>query len=85
MLSYPDFDRHPEAESEQRRRVIEDTFRYAREQGDSRVWYIDGEGIYRGMEIDACTVDIDHPTDLGFMKMADAVGRILRRAMRRNI
>ena len=85
MLSRPDFASHAEGDSEKRRRVIEDTFRYARSQGDTRVWYIDGEGIYRGAEIDACTVDLDHPTDLGFMKMADAIGRILRRAMRRDI
>ena len=59
--------------------------RYAREQGDKSVWYIDGEGIFRGPEEDACTTDGSHPNDLGFMKMADSIGRILRRAMRRNI
>lgn len=85
MLSRPDFASHSEADSERRRRVIEDTFRAAREAGDKRVWYIDGEGIYRGFELDACTVDNDHPTDLGFMKMADAIGRILRRAMRQGL
>ena len=44
-----------------------------------------GEGIFRGPEEDACTTDGSHPNDLGFMKMADSIGRILRRAMRRNI
>lgn len=85
MLSRPDFATHAEADSEQRRRVVEDSFRAAREAGDRLVWYIDGEGIYRGAELDACTVDAAHPTDLGFMKMADAIGRILRRAIRRDI
>lgn len=85
MLSRPDFTTHPEKDSIERRRVVEDTFRYARAQGDKHVWYIDGEGIYRGAELDACTVDAAHPTDLGFMKMADSIGRILRRAMRNGI
>ncbi len=85
MLSRPDFATHSEDDSEKRRRVVEDTFRFARAAGDKNVWYIDGEGIYRGAELDACTVDGSHPTDLGFMKMADAIGRILRRAMRRDI
>ena len=44
-----------------------------------------GEGIFRGPEEDACTTDGSHPNDIGFMKMADSIGRILRRAMRRNI
>lgn len=85
MLSRPDYTTHSEADSSARRRVVEDTFRYAREQGDKSVWYIDGEGIFRGPEEDACTTDGSHPNDLGFMKMADSIGRILRRAMRRNI
>lgn len=85
MLSRPDFTTHPAADSIARRRVVEDTFRYARGSGDENVWYIDGEGIFRGAEEDACTADGTHPNDIGFMKMADSVGRILRRAMRGGI
>ena len=40
MLSRPDFTTHPEKDSIERRRVVEDTFRYARAQGDKHVWHM---------------------------------------------
>jgi hypothetical protein len=83
MLSRPDYDVNV-AESIERRDVIIDTYRYAREQGDKNVYYIDGEGIFRGPDEDLCTVDGSHPTDVGFLKMADAVERILVRALRKS-
>ena len=92
MLSKPDFIFHEIGSSLsgsddaiKRRRIIEDTFRYARENGDKNVWYIDGDGICRGVDEDSCSVDSTHPNDIGFMKMADAIGRIIRRAMRRGL
>ena len=81
LLSRPDFIFSPE-DSCDRRAVIEDTFRYARAQGDRRVWFIDGDGICRGEEEDSCSTDGTHPNDIGFMKMADCIGRILTRALR---
>lgn len=83
MLSRPDYDNNVE-ESIRRRDVIIDTYRYARSQGDRNVYYIDGEGLFRGPDEDVCTVDGAHPTDVGFLKMADAVERILVRALRRD-
>ena len=65
------------------RSVVQDTFRAAREAGDKNVYYIDGEGFFRGVEADSCTVDGTHPNDLGFMMMADCFGRMLRRALRK--
>lgn len=82
MLSRPDYDANV-AESIARRDVIIDTYRYARESGDRNVYYIDGQGIYRGPDEDLCSVDGSHPTDVGFLKLADAVERILVRALRR--
>ena len=66
-----------------RRDVIIDTFRRARELGDTNVYYIDGEGLFRGPYEDCCTVDGCHPNDLGMMMMADSIGRVLERALRR--
>lgn len=82
MLSRPDYDVNAE-ESVARRDVIIDTYHAARTAGDNNVYYIDGQGIFRGPDEDLCTVDGSHPTDVGFMKMADAVERILTRALRR--
>lgn len=63
------------------RDVIYDTYRYAREQGDRNVYFVDGEGIFRGKYANMCTVDGCHPNDLGFALMADAIGATLERAM----
>ena len=67
----------------ERRDVIIDTFRRARELGDTNVYYIDGEGLFRGPYEDCCTVDCTHPNDLGMMKMAEGIGRVLERALRK--
>lgn len=84
MLSRPDFVTNKPAEAAARRDVIVDTFRYARKNGDNNVYYIDGEGIFRGPDEDCCTVDGTHPNDIGMIKMADAIGRIIERALRGN-
>ena len=53
-----------------RRKIIHDTFTYALEQGDENVYFVDGEGIFRGPYEDCCTVDSVHPNDFGFLCMA---------------
>lgn len=81
MISRPDFNLHYESSIE-RRDVVIDTYRYAREAGDKRVYYIDGQGMFRGPDEDLCTVEGTHPTDVGFMKMAETIERVLVRALR---
>ena len=81
MMSLPDFDRDP-ATNAARRDIIQDTFRQARANGDKNIYYIDGEGIFRGPDRDSCTVDGCHPNDIGMMKIADAMECMLRRALR---
>ena len=63
-----------------RREVILETMKYAMEQGDLNAFFIDGEGIYRGQWEDCCTVDMAHPNDLGFSKLADSVNAVIKRA-----
>jgi len=81
MVSRPNFDRG-EYESIIRRDVIIDTYRYARQLGDENVYFIDGQNIFRGPDEDSCTVDTNHPNDLGFLKMAESIGQVLIHAMR---
>lgn len=79
MMSRPDFGGDGRvADGCARRDVIIDTFRYAREQGDKNVYYIDGESFFHGPWEDACTVDRTHPNDMGFMFMAEKVYATLR-------
>ena len=56
-----------------RREVILETYNYARANGDNNVYFIDGESIYgRGNFRECYTVDGVHPTDSGFVRMAEA-------------
>lgn len=68
-----------------RRDVIYDTYRYARENGDRNVYFVDGEGVFRGKYANMCTVDGSHPNDLGFALMADAIGATLERALTQHL
>ena len=64
-----------------RRDVIIDTFRAAREEGDKLVWYIDGESFFSGPDECECTLDGIHPNDIGMLKMADSVHRTMLRIL----
>ncbi|MBO7310145.1 MAG: hypothetical protein J6U86_01985 [Clostridia bacterium] len=64
----------------ERREVIHDTYRFAREQGDKRVYFIDGEQIFAGQYRDLCLIDGVHPTDVGFALMANVIGDTIKRA-----
>ncbi len=63
------------------RRIVFETFEYARANGDRNVYFVDGREIFRGAVEDQCTVDGCHPNDLGFALMADSVEAVLREAL----
>lgn len=65
----------------ERRQVVIDTFRYAREHGDNNVYYIDGAGFFRGPYSEMATVDGCHPNDLGFALMADVIENEIKFAL----
>lgn len=79
MISRPDVKLHRD-NAVKCRFVIEDSYRRALALGDKKVYYIDGEGFFRGPFEDCCTVDGTHPNDLGFALMADGIGRVMTRA-----
>lgn len=80
LISRPDFDVNYD-DSVICRNIIFDTYRYARDHGDRKIYYIDGEGFFRGEFEDACTVDKCHPNDLGFALMAKGITAMLQRIM----
>ena len=45
--------------------------------GDTHLHFLDGSTLL-GDRADECTVDGVHPTDLGFMRMADGIEPVLR-------
>ena len=58
------------------RKTIDDL----RASGDANVHFLDGSDLL-GDRFDECTVDGVHPTDLGFMRMADAIEPVIRRIL----
>lgn len=78
MISRPNVATYRVSDPYGRRDVIVDTFRYARENGDRNVWYIDGESFFLGKTENDCTIDTVHPNDLGYSLMADGIACTLR-------
>ena len=62
------------SDSIDRRAVIFETYRIARENGDNNVYFIDGALLFTGEFSDCCTVDRTHPNDLGFYRMGNVIG-----------
>ena len=56
--------------------VVKATYDNAKASGDENVYLINGSTLFEGLEADY-TVDAIHPNDLGFQRMANAVGDIL--------
>ena len=77
FMSRPNYDTN-RADAAPRRAVIFETYKNALEKGDRNVYLVDGERLFGGDCRDACTVDGCHPNDLGFYRMADAVGATMQ-------
>ncbi len=80
FISKPDFDAWP-ADNAVRRAIVRKTFANAVAAGDDRVFYIDGEMLFKEDGRDACTVDGCHPNDLGFYRMYRTVRPVLKQAL----
>ena len=61
------------------RAIIMKSFAKGIEAGDKNLYFIDGNGFFTGADSDDCTVDGTHPTDLGFMRMADSIYALLKK------
>ena len=59
-----------------RRGIIENTYLNAISVGDKNVYFIDGSAL-TGLCKDDGTVDNCHPTDLGFVSMAEALTQVI--------
>lgn len=58
----------------ERREVIRATYEKAVAEGDQNVAFINGGELFAGENYDDCTVDLCHPNDLGFYRMAQGIG-----------
>lgn len=79
--NYYPFAEYDDARYAERKEVVRKTYNNAVKNGDKNVWFIEGNKIYDILGKDSCTVDRNHPNDLGFMCMAEAVGEIMKDIM----
>ncbi len=73
LCTMPNYDRH-DGEPKKRRNVILSTYARALAEGDRHIYFVDGKKVYTHFNEDGCSVDNSHPNDLGFYRMAEAVG-----------
>ena len=81
LVSRPPRGNFAQEQHEQRREVIRETWRAAVENGDKKVWFVDGQTLFGDADIYDCTMDGVHPNDLGFFSMASAVGKCLEKIL----
>lgn len=82
MITKPYGDTDP-VDTEERRKVVYETYRSALDSGDENVYFIDGQTLFGDTDRDACTVDLIHPNDLGFMRMAEGIFPVLKNVLER--
>ena len=80
MITRPNFYTSETADGElmARRDVIMRSYLRAREAGDRNVYFIDGTSFFADEYLYSCTVDQLHPNDLGFVRMAQGIGTVIR-------
>ena len=81
MASRPNFD-NPAFDGKRRRDIIFKTYETALSEGDTHVFFIDGEKEFSTFYIDGRTVDGTHPNDVGFEIMADKFGAVLQKILK---
>ena len=79
LLSRPNF-RYSD-DGEERRAVVEQTYRNALDADDKNVYYVDGEQLFGESDWQLCTIDTIHPNDLGFYRMAKALEPIMKKIL----
>lgn len=71
-----------EAETEERRKIILNTYNTAIAEGDTHIAFIDGATLFEGEMADSCTVDTCHPNDLGFYRMSRKIGAVVKEMLK---
>ena len=67
-------------EYRQRHEIVYGTYRQALDSGDRNVYFIPGRDLMALVEDDGL-VDLHHPTDAGFLSMANAIEPVLRKML----
>ncbi len=89
LVGHPNYGRNDEerwrpdkdTEDAGRRQVTFHVYEEALRRGDRHIRWIDGYSLYEGEDRDACTMDMLHPNDLGMMRMANVIGRVVEECL----
>lgn len=65
-----------------RRDVVMQSYLDARAAGDKNVYFIDGSAFFNGESVEDLTLDLTHPNDEGFKRMANYIGDVLAKVMK---
>ena len=76
MMTRPEIEYTDEHKA--RREVVLDTYRNALGRGDKNVYFIDGESFFGDEDRELCAIDITHPNDLGFYRMAGVIEPVIK-------
>lgn len=80
FITRPNTDKNTDI-AKRRREIIRKTFDNAIAAGDKRVFFIDGFTLFETNDRDCCTVDGNHPNDLGFYRMYETISPVLGKAL----
>lgn len=67
----------------QRRDIIMASYLKARANGDKNVYFIDGMSFFTGAHQYECSIDGVHPNDVGYLRMADSIGTMIKYVLER--
>ncbi|MFD0959072.1 SGNH/GDSL hydrolase family protein [Paenibacillus chungangensis] len=67
------------------RQIAIDVVGKYKQQGDHNIHFFDGSDMFGGDDAHECTVDGSHPTDLGFLRMADALTPTFQQLLSREL
>ena len=65
-----------------RRDVVMQSYLDARGAGDKNVYFIDGSAFFNGENAEDLTLDLTHPNDEGFKRMANYIGDVIAKVMK---
>ena len=80
MITRPDFYFNENCIS--RRDVVMKSYLSARDSGDKNVYFIDGSAFFNGEKAEDLTLDLTHPNDEGFRRMATYIGDVIAKVMK---
>ncbi len=80
FLTRPNFDHT--CDGSERRDVVMQTYLNAKSGGDKNVYFVDGETFFGSEDRQLCTIDMTHPNDLGFYRMAKAILPTMREILK---